>query len=146
MTLRKKKGYWYGDSHDDLYAEIRRFSELNGYVAEHFANARCSCGADTFRLYTDEEAGVAVRVCGTCENRHYVGDSEEYIDEADLQQSICVCDTEVFQISVGVALYPESSDIRWVYVGCRCPTCSLVGVYGNWKNEFIGYAEFLSRV
>ena len=46
----------------------------------------------------------------------------------------------------GVALYQMSEDIRWFYLGCECFACRLSDVYGDWKNEFIGYTNLLSRV
>jgi hypothetical protein len=33
-----------------------------------------------------------------------------------------------------------------LYLGCRCPACGLVAVYGDWKNEFNGYRELLAKV
>jgi len=146
MTLRKKRQYWYGDHYEDLQAEIRRFSQERGYPAAHFAVAQCACGADTFHLYSDDEAGAAVRVCSGCERQHAIGDSEDYLREAELQKSVCVCDTETLQIAVGVSLYEGSSDVRWLYVGCRCPSCGIVGVYADWKNEYIGFEDLLRRV
>ena len=58
----------------------------------------------------------------------------------------CFCRDNVFEITVGVSLYDDSEDVRWLYVGCRCPKCGLTGVYGDWKNEFNGYRELLARV
>ena len=42
--------------------------------------------------------------------------------------------------------YDQSEDVRWLYVGCRCPACGLTGCYGDWKNEFIDYRNLLARV
>ncbi len=44
-----------------------------------------------------------------------------------------------------MSLYEGSEDVRWLYVGCRCPACGLTAVYGDWKNEFNGYRDLLPK-
>lgn len=146
MTLQKRGEYWYGDTQLDLRGEIKRYSEKNGYVVTNGAEAICVCGNRTFRLQLDEESGVALRTCATCEHVHAIGDSAEFLDEAEPQERECVCEGDVFEITVGVALYEGSRDVKWLYLGCRCVACGLVGVYGDWKNEFNDYEKFLARV
>ena len=51
-----------------------------------------------------------------------------------------------FEISAGVALYQDSQDVRWLYVGCRCVCCGLTACYGDWKNEYPGYETLLRAV
>ena len=46
----------------------------------------------------------------------------------------------------GVALYAKSEDVRWLYLGLRCPACKLTAVYGDWKCEAGPYRELLARV
>jgi hypothetical protein len=145
MGYRKKGKYWYGNDYADLHKEILRYSKLQGYMVDHFADIKCSCGADTFHLFSDDVAGVAVRVCSVCDIDSYIGDSEEYLEEAEPQKSICICGEEVFHITVGVSLYRGTEDVRWLYVGCRCPACGLVGVYADWKNEYPNYRELLDK-
>jgi hypothetical protein len=94
----------------------------------------------------DDTQGVAVRTCVACEAEHPIGDSEEFMDEAELDECACPCGGEAFEISVGVSLYDDSEDVRWLYLGCRCPGCGLTAVYGDWKNEYIGYGGLLARV
>lgn len=144
-TLHKRGKYWYGDSHADLSQEIWRYSK-RGYPAEHFANAICTCGGKVFKVLLNEDEGVAVRECVHCGHVHPIGDSEEYLQDATLEECECVCKAEQFEVTVGVALYEDSEDVRWLYLGCRCVACSLVAVYGDWKNEFEGYQDFLAKV
>lgn len=118
MTLKKHSGYSYGDDHADLREELLDYSRANGYPTQHFADALCTCGESIFRLRLDDDHGAAVRTCGA----------------------------DQFQLSVGVALYADSDDVRWLYVGGRCSTCGLVAIYGDWKNEFNGYGDLLARV
>ena len=146
MGLRKRGRFWYGDSQTDIRDEIVRFGKLNEYVPTRFADARCSCGCFVFRLQLDEAAGAAVRVCTGCSRSHPIGDSEEYLSDAELEECECPCGGEQFEITAGVHLYADSQSVKWLYVGGRCPACGLKAVYGDWKNEFEDVSELLARV
>lgn len=146
MALTKRGEWWYGDSQADIRDELARFGDVNEYLPTHFADAKCKCGFATFKLLVDEDEGVAIRICTACGSEHAMGDSDEYLEEANPEETACVCGGEVFEITVGVSLYDESEDVRWLYVGCRCPTCGLTGCFGDWKNEYIGYQEFLAKI
>jgi hypothetical protein len=146
MTLKKKGKYRYGDSQADIREELLRYSKSNAYLAHHFADAVCLCGGRLFRLALDDTEGAAIRKCVNCAAEHPIGDSGEYLKEAELEECACPCGGEQFQITVGVSLYEGSEDVRWLYLGCRCPTCGLTAVYGDWKNEFIDYRKLLARV
>jgi hypothetical protein len=146
MALKKRGKYRYGDSQADIRQELLRYSKSNGYLTHHFAEARCRCGGASFRLALDDTAGAAVRTCSGCAAEHPIGDSNEYLEEATLEECACPCGGEEFEITVGVSLYDDSEDVRWLYVGCRCVLCALTAVYGDWKNEYNGYQELLARV
>jgi hypothetical protein len=146
MALKKRGKHRYGDGQADIRDEIKRYSKGNEYLAEHFADARCKCGGTLFQLALDDDEGAAVRKCTACAAEHPIGDSDEYLDEAELGECACPCGGEQFEITVGVSLYENSEDVRWLYVGCRCPSCGLTAVYGDWKNEFNGYKKLLARV
>ena len=75
-----------------------------------------------------------------------MGDGADYLAEASPEECECPCGEGNFQITVGLLLYEDSEDVRWLYVGCRCPACGLTATYGDWKNEFNGYRELLARV
>lgn len=122
------------------------YSRANTYVAQHFADAVCGCGSREFQLEVDETAGAAVRYCATCGDPHAIGDSDDYLAEAEVEQCQCLCGSPIFEITVGVALYADSDDVRWLYLGCRCPGCGLVGCYADWKNEFTDYRRLLAQV
>ncbi len=147
MALRKRGKWSYGDSQADIRAEIIRYSQKNGYLAEHFAEAACVCGGKVFFLLLDNTAGVASRGCVACDaEAHPIGNSAEFMDEAEEEECACPCGEEEFEITIGVALYADSEDVRWLYIGCRCPKCGLPAVYGDWKNEFNGYQKLLDQV
>ena len=135
MTLKKKGQYWYGTEPSDTRAEVERYSRLNGYEAVKFSQAVCACGGRSFKLETDQEAGVARRTCANCGATHLMGDSSEYAEEATLEGHECVCSATDFELSSAVALYDGSNDVRWYYIGCRCTKCHLVGVFADWKCE-----------
>lgn len=146
MALRKRGKWWYGENQADIRGEILRYSKGNEYVAHHYADAVCSCGGHLFQLRMDEGEGAAIRGCVSCRKEHPIGDSADYLDQAELQAYRCVCEKDLFEITIGVSLYDDSEDVRWLYVGCRCPECGLTGVYGDWKNEFNDYRQLLARV
>jgi hypothetical protein len=151
MALRKKKGQFYGDGPPDTQEYLEDYSASNAYVATKFADAKCACSkkarkARAFRLVLDDETGAAVRTCTSCKTKHAIGDSAEYLDEAELEECECPCGKDEFEITVGVALYTDSTDVRWVYIGCRCPSCGLVGCYGDWKSESGPASKYLARI
>jgi hypothetical protein len=136
----------YGETQADLRDELRDYSRANAYVAKHYADAICTCGNGAFKVLLDNEEGAAVRVCTACGESHPIGDSGEYLAEAHLTTCVCPCGAVTFEVSVGVALYRGSEDVKWLYIGCRCIQCGLVACYGDWKNEFEGYQTLLARV
>jgi len=151
VTLRKKGKYWFGDSQGDIRQELSRYSKTNGYPVDHFADAVCGgCGGRVFELDMDENEGVAGRVCAGGGDEHLMADGEQYLEDAELEQCVCVCGAKLFEITAGVHLYRDedglTEDVRWFYVGCRCPKCGMLGCYGDWKNEYIGFRELLSKV
>jgi hypothetical protein len=146
MALTKRDNYYFGDCLADIRPELLRYSKQNGYPAHHFAEATCKCGGQVFRLALDDNQGVAVRTCISCGAEHPIGDSGEFLEDAELGECECPCGGEEFEIMAGVSLYEDSADVRWLYLGCRCPNCGLTAVYGDWKNEFIGYEELLARL
>ena len=147
MALRKRGKWRYGDSQADIRAEILRYSKGVKYLAQHFADAVCVCGGKAFLLCLDDNACVATRVCIACDaDAHPIGDSDEYLDGAEEEECARPCGEEVFEITVGVSLYPDTEDVRWLYIGCRCPKCGRTAIYGDWKNEFIGYQALLAQV
>jgi hypothetical protein len=146
MALKKRGKYRYGDSQADIRAEVLRYGKENGYSAHHFADSLCACGGKRFRLSLDDTEGAAVRTCVECDSKRPICDSDEYLEDAELEKCACPCGGEEFEITVGVSLYEGSEDVRWLYFGCRCPACGLTAVYGDWKNEFNGYRDLLARV
>jgi hypothetical protein len=146
MTLQWKGKQGYGDSQADIRTYLSEFSKANKYLCEHYADAACKCGSSVFKLDLDDDEGAAVRCCPKCGLEHPIGDSANYLDVASLEARECLCGNGIFEITIGVALYRDSDDVKWIYVGCRCVSCCLVGCYGHWKNEFEDYRKLLAMI
>lgn len=145
MALTKRGEWSYGDSQADIREAIAQYS-AEEYPAEHYAGAGCSCGGGVFRLSLDDNEGAAVRTCSAGKATHPIGDSADYLDEAELEECECPCGSSEFEITAGVALYADSEDVKWLYLGCRCPACGITAVYGDWKNEFEDYRKLLAII
>lgn len=146
MSLVKRGEWWYGSSQADIQTELLRYSQEVGYPAQHFADAVCVCDARIFHLHLDELEGVAVRVCTKCGVEHPMGDSAEYLEDAELEECECPCGGNSFEITVGMSLYERSGNVKWLYVGCRCPACGLTACFGDWKNQFEDYRTLLKQM
>tara|TARA_R110001592_G_scaffold159604_1_gene391216 strand:+ start:846 stop:1211 length:366 start_codon:yes stop_codon:yes gene_type:complete len=120
-------------SRDDLRAEILRFSTSNGHPAVAFESLVCACGHEKFTLFSDDRSGGAVAVCTACEENISIYDSADFMEE--VAQNVCACDHEVLYLMTGMAHYPDSDDVQWVYVGATCAECDLAGVYVDWKEQ-----------
>ena len=143
MSLTRKGNHSYGEGQADIRAELLRYSSD---ATTHFADAVCKCGSHQFRLFIDDNEGAAVRQCMTCRDRLPMGDSEGYLADASLEECECLCGSGAFEVTAGVALYQNSEDVRWFYLGCRCPKCGLTACYGDWKNEFLGYQKLFAKI
>ena len=137
--------YRYGGL-PELVAEIIRYSNLNEYRSERFKKPTCDCGEDSFELATDDGEGVGLRCCAHCGQSHWMGDSADYADSAVLVAHQCVCGSEIFQLLVGLALYQGTEDVRWLYIGCRCTACELIGVFADWKCESGFVADLMAKL
>ena len=101
----------------------------------------------SFHLRIDENEGAGVRIRTACSTAHPIGDSDEYLDGAELQDHCVRVRRKMRSRSpFGLSLYDGSDDVRRLYVGCRCPACGLTGCYSDWKNEFIDYRKLLAKV
>jgi len=146
VALTKRGEFWFGKEAKDIHEFLKMYSE-NGYKVEEFRLASCKCSGQVFLLYADDTEGAAKRVCVACDHAHFVGDSEEYWDEADPDMFACPeCEGEHSNIGVGFAFYQSSEDIRWLYVGCRCVDCGLVGVFADWKIDYSPSKQLLEQV
>ena len=101
MTLKKRGKYRYGDSQADIRTEVLRYSKTNDYPTQHFADAACKCGGKLFRLALDDDEWAAIRHCVACQTDQAIGDSDEYLEKAELGECACPCGGEEFEIEFG---------------------------------------------
>lgn len=126
MVLKKKGKYWYGTTPEDVQSELVAYSKRNGYAAVKFSRSVCGCGNCSFELESDQNEGAARRTCTHCSTIHLMGDSDEFASDAEFERRECTCDAAEFELLSGVALYEDSNDVRWCYIGCQCTHCHLV--------------------
>lgn len=113
-----------------IESSIKDYSKSNGSVITHFNSINCECGSDEFLLFSDDTEGGAYIVCSNCKKESDIENSKRYIESED--HNICNCDNENLNIGIGKSFYPESNDVKCVYVGASCNKCNLSGVYVDW--------------
>ena len=131
-------------SQSEIELALKSYSDSDSLL--RFKAAVCECGERHFKILVDDNEGAAVRVCKNCKSRQPIGDSADYLAEAELEECECPCGNGYLELVVGALLYESSNDVRWIYLGCSCPKCSQTGCYADWKNEYIGYEGLLERV
>ena len=149
MSITKKDEFFYGTEQGDIREVLADYAKENDYEIHQFKEVVCTCGNNTFTLDIDDNEGVAGRICTACEDEHLMLDGEDYVDDAELYQATCNCEAEALEITIGVSLYKNKKDltknVRWLYIGCRCPECHLMGCYADWKNEHEDYQQLLEN-
>lgn len=120
------------DAQTDIPDALRDYAG-RGYVPTAFADARCACGGQLFALAVDDDEGAAERQCTSCQAFASIASSADVAESAELEACACPCGGEHFELTLGLALYADSDDVRWIYVGARCPACRQVGCYADWK-------------
>ena len=134
MTIDTSGKWWTGSEPNDIDEYLKEYTS-DAYPTDEFRLCRCRCNCETFKLWADDDAGVAKRQCTSCGEAAFVADSEEYWDEASPEAWRCVeCGSTQTNVGVGFALYSdEDGGIRWIYVGVRCADCGVLGCFAGWK-------------
>ena len=151
MAIRTEGEYSYGDEQADIHDELKSYAVNIGYPLDNVGDCACECGGRLFELLVDETQGVGARICAECGSEHVMADGGHYVDDAELVGCRCLCDADRFELSAGVSRYRDEADnptddVRWFYIGCRCPACGLLGCYADWKNEFNGYESLMANI
>ncbi len=127
--------WWKGEDFGDLTQYLNEFTAEN-YPADRIGRSVCgACGGTGFRLSFDDEEGGAQRTCVACGASAFLGDSEEYWDDAEPDDAECPCGGEQFEVGVAFSLR-DDGDVRWITVGGRCVACGVLGVYTDWKIDY----------
>jgi hypothetical protein len=145
MAVDKSGKWWVGTDAADIDEHLREH-RAGGYQPDRFVHARCVCGEATFRFDANDDEGVARRTCIACGLAHYMLDSAEFAEDAELDECACPCGNETFQVAVGFAhVETRAADgdtetvgraVKWVSVGLRCKACGILGTYADWKIDF----------
>lgn len=144
MTIDRSRQWWTGTEAADLAEYLAAYSAA-GYPTQRVIPITCgTCGADTFTVRVDDEEGCAERTCSSCRDTTLVFDSEDTLDEAELDHATCPCGGETFNAAAGFALH-DDGDIRWVYLGLRCVRDGVLGCYTDWKIDYSPTAHLFER-
>jgi hypothetical protein len=121
---------------EELDTYLRDF-RAGGYPVAHVREVVCAaCSGRTFSVLVDvDEQGSAV-TCEACGEQVAIADSEEYLDEAELEECQCPCGGESFAAAVGYALTSDATDVRWISLALLCRSDGQIGVYTDWKIDY----------
>jgi hypothetical protein len=145
MGINTSGRWWVGSTPADIRGFLEAYA-TKGYEVHEFRLATCSCGSDSFSLDADENEGVAKRICAICSAEHFLCDSAEYWDEAKPTHWRCIeCASETTNVGVGFSLIGDK-EIHWLYVGCRCATCGILGCFGGWKINYAPSRQLIDQV
>jgi hypothetical protein len=144
VAIKKAGKFWRGDNLDDLATYIQK-NQAGGYPVQHVKEVTCrQCQQGTFRVIVDDEEGCALTICLNCQTEAPIGDSGEYVEDADLGECACPCGGETFAVAVGLAMTTDD-EVRWISVGLRCLTDGTLGVYSDWKIDYTPTAHLLAN-
>lgn len=145
MSIDTTGKWWLGSEPADIREYLVAYTQ-DGYPVSDFRLAKCSCGSDIFNMATDDDEGVAKRTCVTCASEHFICDSEEFQEDAKLEEFSCIeCGSKQANIGVGFSLY-DDGEIRWLYVGARCVACGILGCFADWKVAYSPSRDLIERV
>ncbi len=133
--IDKSGEWWRGEGFDDV-AEYLRAYTADSYPAERIAQSTCgSCRAMVFRLRVDQDEGCAERTCTSCGAVALIADSDEAVEDAELEAVICPCGGDALEVGVGFSLR-EAGEVKWITVGSRCVACGVLGSPVDWKVNY----------
>ena len=129
----------------DLDEYLRAYT-ADGYPVGTIVHATCAaCGGTVFALVVDEVEGYAQCVCESCRGQLHMLDSGEYENDADPVETACPCGRESFEVAVGFSLR-DGGDVRWVWIALRRVRDGVLGVYADWKIDYLPTGYLLTRV
>ena len=134
MSIDTTGKWWIGSEPSDIGRFLEAYSSDGDCKIHEFRLSRCQCGSVEFALTADDDEGVAQRICTKCKSAHFICDSEEFWNDSSPEKWICIeCKSDHTNVGVGFSLYPDDHEIKWIYVGCRCAMCGILGCFAGWK-------------
>ena len=144
MSLDTTGKWWVGTEPEDIREYLVAYTQ-DSYPTSEFRLAKCSCGSNTFELAADDDEGVAKRTCVICRREHFICDSEEFLQDANLEEFRCECGSMQVNVGVGFSLY-DDQEIHWLHVGERCAGCGVLGGFAGWKVAYSPSRHLIERV
>lgn len=147
MSIDKTGKWWVGDQPSDIREYLEAYGSA-GYKVNEFRLAKCPCGSERFYFWADDDEDCARKQCESCEASSFIGDSEDYWEDANPKQwkcVICKSKAKVCNLGVGFSLY-EDGEVRWLYVGQRCVDCGVLGCFAGWKIAYSPSRKLLEQV
>ncbi len=156
MAIDASGKWWTGSEPVDVIAYLDAYSSQS-YEIGPKGLAVCRCGSQVFQLFADSEEGAAKRVCAQCNETTFIADSEENWPNASPARWTCVeCRSDLCNVGVGFAtrgarfwlpaLFGAKPHVRWVYVGCRCTKCHVLGCVAEWKIDYEPSAHLAKNI
>ena len=80
--------------------------------------------------------------------REFIADREEHWDDDESADYFCgcPCGAEEFAGAVGFSSREDGQGVRWVFIGLRCLSCGLLGIYEDWKISYGPSLHLLDQV
>ena len=145
MPIDTTGEFWRGSDPDDVDSYLRAYME-DSYPVGRVIACTCACGSNQLYLDADADEGCARWTCSKCELQRFVGDSEEYWEQAEPERAVCPeCNGETYNIAVGFSLR-ENGDVKWLTIGNRCVECGLLGSFVDWKIDYTPTDHLFTRV
>jgi hypothetical protein len=144
-----RSGQWWTGTDPAGVEDYIRESTRDGYPADRFEQARCTCGGAVFLLEIDREEGCARRTCTACGGTHFVCDSGEYAEDATLVSAECPCGKDEFNVVAGFShrqVAGVGPEVQWITIGVRCASCGVLGVPVEWKIDHAPTAHLYAEV
>ena len=140
MVIDATGKWWKGSEPKDLKEYLEALS-ADQYPIDIFTLRKCECGSDAFQIEVDDDEGCAKTTCSKCRQPSFLADSEEYWSSDSPRTYKCIeCSLDRANVGLGFALTTDRNCIQWVYIGCRCSACGVLGCMIDWK---IGYEPSL---
>ncbi len=131
MIDKSHNDYWTGDK-GDIAEYLCAYSDSRNLDVKPVSCR--SCGGSIF-LVTGCDDAVQVK-CADCGEQRLLLDSAEYWDDSAHEKWDCaVCGGDRFNLQIGLKRR-ESGSVKWVYVGCRCEKCRMLGCFTDWKINY----------
>lgn len=147
MAIDTSGKWWIGSDPMDIREYLQAYSQ-EGYPTSQFRLCECTCGSKTFKLEADDNEGAAKRECVKCKKSHFICEGDEYWADAEPEPWVCIeCNSTDANVGIGFAMYAdEPTEVKWIYVGCRCSKCGILGCFAGWKIGYSPSAQLLDRV